>query len=458
LPQNFYFGGGSASSTMHPIVLLLTMIAFVLVVLLPRKYALAPAVCAIFLLPFGAQMTVSGQHFFVMRIIAVAALCRLLRDKFALNQRLLPGGMKTFDKIVFAWAICRGVAFIILQPELGAVISQVAFWLDTFALYTFFRHVLCDQDDISRLTKVLAFTTTVLAFIMVYEQRTGFNIYNLVLPYKIVQYTREGQIRAQASFGHAISAGTFAAVSIPLFYWAWKSRKAKGVAVMGLVTALVMVVTSQSSTPASACLAGVLVLFLWPVRRYMREMRWVIVLIILLAAIVMNAPVWYLLQRVDIVGGHGWDRAFLVDQFARHLSDWWLIGTNQNASWSRGLWDRCNQYVAEGASGGLVTLSLFIGLLSKGFSIVGRGWRAVHGTGSWLYWCLGAALLAHLVAFQGISYWDQMKAGWLMFLALFPAVERMAVLSTSANLDPALKMARHSPEPRTHSLPLFPVT
>lgn len=444
---------------MHPVVFLLTMIAFVMVLVLPRRYAIVPVVCAAFLLPIGAQLYLGGLHFFVVRVLAVAAVGRLLRDKFSLKQHWFPGGIATFDKVVFAWAICRGVAFIILQSELGAVINQVAFWLDTFALYTFFRYVLRGSEDIFRLINVMVFVTTILAFIMVYEQRTGFNIYNLVLPYKIVQYTREGQIRAQASFAHAITAGTFGATLIPLFYWAWRSRKARTIAVIGIVSALVTVIMSDSSTPVSACLAGILALFLWPIRSYMREIRWVIACMILLAAMVMKAPVWYLLQRVDFVGGHGWDRAFLVDQFARHFSDWWLLGTDQNGTWANGLWDRCNQYIAECASGGLLTFSLFIGLLSNGFSIVGRGWRVVRGTGMWLYWCLGAALFAHLVAFQGVSYFDQMRASWLMFLALFPAVERMALRSTIENLDPAHAEIPHpASAPATRSLPLFPAT
>ena len=41
----------------------------------------------------------------------------------------------------------------------------------------------------------------------------------------------------------------------------------------------------------------------------------------------MKAPVWALIQRIDIVGGSsGWHRYELIDQCIKHFSDWWLMG------------------------------------------------------------------------------------------------------------------------------------
>jgi hypothetical protein len=425
LNQNYYFGGGAAGTDMHPLVLVLTLLAFALVLFVPRRYAFAPAVCAAVLLPFGSQLYVGGLHFYVVRIMAVAGILRLILDKYGKRLRLLANGFTPFDWVFVAWAIVRGLALMLLHPELGAVVNSVAFWLDVFGIYFLFRLSIRKEGDVLRIAKVLAPVMIIVAACMLFEHRSGSNPYNLITSYQVTPYTREGKLRAQAAFGHAITAGTFGATMIPVFFWAWKSGRVRWAAIMGVTASLAAIYASLSSTPASAFLACVLGLSLWPLRMYMQQIRWSIAGMIALLALVMKAPVWYIIQRVDFVGGHGWDRAFLVDQFMQHISEWWLVGSDENAKWSiyGGTWDRCNQYVAEGLSGGLLTLVLFMVLLAMAFSIAGRGTRRARGVDRWLYWCLGSALLAHIAAFWGVSYWDQMRVPWLMLLAVFPAAQ-----------------------------------
>jgi len=152
----------------------------------------------------------------------------------------------------------------------------------------------------------------------------------------------------------------------------------------------------------------------------MRSIRWGIVVVIAALALAMKAPVWYLVARIDLVGGHGWDRAYLVDQFVRHFFDWWLVGSTSNASWGSDTWDACNQFVAEGLAGGVGTLLLFIVILKRGFAAVGECRKRVEGDGprEWLFWCLGAAFFAHIIAFIGIDYFDQTRTLWFIFLAI----------------------------------------
>lgn len=410
---------------MHPLVLVLTLLAFALVLFVPLRYVFAPAVCAAVLLPFASQLDVGGIHFYVVRIVAVAAILRMALEKYGEHVRILANGLTPFDWVFVSWALVRGLALMLLHPELGAVVSQVAFWLDVFGIYFLFRLSIREEGDILRIVRVLAPVMVIVAVCMLYEHQTGFDLYNRITSYQITEYTRDGKIRAQGAFGHAITAGTFGATLIPIFFWGWKSGKARSAAVVGLVASLAVIYASLSSTPVTACLAGVVGLCLWPLRKYLRQMRWGIAGAIALLAIVMKAPVWYVVQRVDFVGGHGWDRAFLMDQFAQHISEWWLVGSDANVKWSTsgGTWDRCNQYVAEGLSGGLLALALFIALLVMGFSILGRARKRARGVDQWLYWCLGAALLAHIAAFWGVSYWDQMRVPWLLLLAVFPAAQ-----------------------------------
>ena len=132
-------------------------------------------------------------------------------------------------------------------------------------------------------------------------------------------------------------------------------EKERTFAVVGFIGSTMMVLTSYSSTPVLAYVAGILGLFLWPLRRYMRPVRWGIVAGIAGLAIVMKAPVWYMIAHINVIGGSGgYDRAFLIDTCARHFKDWWLIGTNQNGNWGYDMWDQSDQFVAEAESGGLV--------------------------------------------------------------------------------------------------------
>jgi hypothetical protein len=194
-----------------------------------------------------------------------------------------------------------------------------------------------------------------------------------------------------------------------------------------------MVLTSASSTPVLAYLGGVLALFLWPVRAKMRPLRWAIVLVICALALVMDAPVWFIVAHIDVVGSSsGYHRAMLIDQFVRHFSDWWLLGSNNNETWGWDMWDVQNQFIAEGETGGLLAFALFIALISLAFKRIGlerirqQGDRAQQ----WLMWALGAVLFSHVVAFFGANYFDQTKFWWLAFLAMVAA-------ATAANSRPA---------------------
>src|SRR5947209_7471237 len=231
MPENFYFGGGAAGSAMHPLVLGLTVLTMILVLTLPRRYVFVPVVCMTLLMPFSSQVYAAGLHFYVVRIVAISAMCRLLFARFILRKNLLAGGVTLFDKIVFGWAICRGLALMALHPEAGAVVNQVAFWIDTLGLYLLFRYAIQKQRDVLRLITTMALIMPILAGCMIYEHRTGFDVYNLISSYTIIPYVREGQIRAQACFGTSITAGSFAATLMPLFFWAWKSERARIAAV-----------------------------------------------------------------------------------------------------------------------------------------------------------------------------------------------------------------------------------
>jgi hypothetical protein len=192
-------------------------------------------------------------------------------------------------------------------------------------------------------------------------------------------------------------------------------------------------------------------LLFWPFRERMRVVRWAIVLGLVALQLVMHAPVWYVIARVDLAGGSSsYHRAVLIDYFVRHFGDWWLLGTKSNADWGADMWDTCNQYVQEGEEGGLATLVAFLAMLVISFRWIGKARRSVRGNRSQelYYWIFGAALFSHIVGFFGISYFDQTRMAWYALLAMISATtlaqsHRPAVLRPAASLttDPVPELA-----------------
>ena len=97
-----------------------------------------------------------------------------------------------------------------------------------------------------------------------------------------------------------------------------------------------------------------------------------------LLAMVMKAPIWYLLARVsEFTGGDGWHRAYLIDVSVQHLRLWWFAGLPviETSNWfeysfSTGA-DITNNFISVGLNAGLGAIVLLILMLVRGFSNVG---------------------------------------------------------------------------------------
>jgi hypothetical protein len=417
--ENFFFGGGASSSSMTPAALAVTVVAALMLLVLSRKHAPAPILIVAFLIPFGQQILVGGAHFFAIRIVVIIGLCRLVFVKLSSSKPLFPGGLCGIDRAFCLLLVVGGTAFLIRQGATAAIVYQSGLWLDAFGMYFIFRYLLRNAEDIFRLIKIFALVAAVIGACMSYEYLTGVDVFSYLAQHQIVPWIRDGRVRAQGPFGVSITAGIFGATLLPLFFLLWKNGKAKLWACIGLVSATVVAITSMASTPITGYLAGILALCLWPIRKQMRWVCWGILLVVLGLALAMKAPVWFLLARVNIANGNAYDRAILIDATVRHFSDWWLVGTNDNANWGFDSWDACNQFVAEGLSGGLAALVLFVVVLCRCFSEIGRCRKTVKSyRDQWLFWALGAALFSHLIVFLGCDYFDQTRSLWTIFLAM----------------------------------------
>lgn len=423
MTDHYRFGGGATETMLSPIVLVAMLVAVVSILLLPRKFLVGPFLFIAFMVPSGQMLVVSGIHLYVIRIVILAGIVRLIAARFASKTSIFSGGFNTIDKLFLCWAITRSLAFMFLYGKMDAVVNQFGFLWDSLGGYFFLRFAIRNEEDISRTTKIFAVMTVILAICMVSEQKSTTNVFGFIGG-RLISEIRDGKLRSQGPFSHAILAGVFGATIMPLFLRLWLLKENRLLAIAGIIGATTMVITSASSTPFGAYMAGVLGVCLWPLRKNMRAIRWGIVLAIVGLALVMKAPVWFLLAHIDLVGGSSsYHRAQLVDQCIRRFGDWWLFGANNNQDWGWDMWDIQNEFVAEALRGGLAALILFILIISKAFGRIGIARRSFQANGrqEWLTWILGAILFAHVIAFVGADYFDQTRFWWYTTLAFVGA-------------------------------------
>jgi hypothetical protein len=402
------------------------MLVTILVILWSsRKIGLVAFLLSTFLIPAGQEIFVSGMHVFVFRIIVLAILIRAIHASASRRASLLGGGWNSIDSAFFLWVCFHVVAFVLLYSNSEALINQLGYVWDYAGGYLALRYFIQNEEDVNSSIRCFSCLAVVFAIFMVREQMTGQNLFGLLGGVRLESEVREGRIRSEAVFQHAILAGTFGATLIPLFVWLWRTSKNKLLSIGGVLAAGVMVITSACSTPVLGCTAAVLGICFWPFRKHMRLLRWGTLIMLLALHFTMKAPVWALIERIDLVqGSQSYHRYQLVEQFVRHVGDWWLLGTGTNAEWGIGMIDTSNAYVEQGTAGGLLTFILFIVLISRCFGRIGKARKAVSGqdrSKEWFYWLLGCAMFAHVTAFLGIFYFDQTRVAWFALLAMISA-------------------------------------
>jgi hypothetical protein len=452
------FGAGSVDSVLHPVVLVGIGVVVALTFLLPRKHVIIPLLLGMLLTPSGQNLNV-GVHFYVYRILVLVGWARLCISK-PKSGKFFSGGFITLDKVFLAWAAYRFLAVNLQFLQVGATMFQLAQLLDSVGGYFLFRSLIRDDSDVRRVVTVFTVVALVSAIIMLQELRTGRNMMGLLGGIRLISDTRNGRIRAQGVFQHPILAGSFGAIVFPLSLWLWKRGSAKLAAAVGATSSTIMVFACASSTPVAAWLGTFGAVCLWPFRKRLRLMRRALVVALLGLAVVMKAPIWYVLAHIDFAGGSsGWDRALLLDTFTRHIGDWLVIGTKANANWGWDMWDQCNQFVMEGENGGLVALICFVAMIVICFKKVGNARKLAQGNRrrEWLFWLLGTVMFAQVLVFMGVDYFDQSRFVWYAVLAIFPAATMVSQGSAAPEdtVEPLPSPGSSDPG-EAFSVPIYP--
>jgi|SRR5271157_419691 len=414
---------------------LFTVIMGVLLLLVPRRYAVASVAIVGCYITLGQMVNLAGLHFTVMRIVVLFGWLRLIaRGELFPRIRL-----NAIDKTLICWVIANFVAYVLSYGTWEAVVNRLGFAYNAIGMYFLFRFLIRDLDDINATIKGLAIVIVPLAILMVAEASTGRNMFSVFGGVAESSIFREDKFRAQGSFTHPIMAGTFGATLVPLFVALWfQGGRSRLIGVIGLVSATTIAAMAHSSGPLLAFLFGGIALGAWSVKAHLRALRWGLLFVLISLHIVMKAPVWYLPGKLaDIFGGDGWYRSELMDSAVTHFGEWWLLGTTQTSHWmmyasriTPNMIDLTNEYVRQGVDGGLLTMVLFVAVIVFCFRGIGRALKIVENgplPAGITVWSLGSALVAHLLSFFSVAYFDQMILFWFMLLAMISTLSGLSV-------------------------------
>ena len=127
-PANFYFGGGGGDTFATPLAVLVLVVAGILILMLPRKYAFVPFLIAGLLIPMNVALVVAGLHFGAERILILTGWIRLL----AWGERY-PSRLSLIDKAVLYGALVNSVAYVMVWKEFGAVVNRLGLAIPPWA-------------------------------------------------------------------------------------------------------------------------------------------------------------------------------------------------------------------------------------------------------------------------------------------------------------------------------------
>lgn len=411
------------TTTIHPLGLTVTLALGLLLVILPRRYAIAPMVLLACFVPSAQRLVVMGADFDLLRILVLFAWLRLtLRNEFHgfVWNRL--------DAMVVAWKISGTLIYTLAYGTQSAFINRCGWMFDGFGMYFFFRCTLREWKDFNFLIRTFVLVSISVAVAFCAERMTGRNIFSIFGGVPDVTVVREGKLRCQGAYSHAILAGCFWVGTMPWMVANFVGG-GKWLSVFGIAAGLIVVINCASSTPILAFCFMLLGMLLYFARNQLRIIRWSFLLLLVGLHLIMTKPVWHLLARVNVVGGStGWHRYRIMDATINNFSQWWLLGEKSPGSW--GVWemrDITNQYILEALRGGLLSLICFVVMIGVAFGLLGKSLQSCrYDTSKYvLVWSIGTSLFVHVCIFFSVSYFGQIILMWYLTLAMIGSLPSM---------------------------------
>jgi hypothetical protein len=403
------------------------------VVAAPRRYALLGIAVGVLYLTQNQALQVFSFNLFPTRILALAAFARVVsRREFVFPQL---GPLGTILLAMYAY----GSLILLLRSGEGLA-YHFGVAVDALLCFGSFVGLIREWEDLRWFLRAWVLMLLPFVLLLIFEQLTHKNLFATSGP---DLWLRAGKLRCYGSFRHPSLLGTLGASFLPLYVGLWFSPPDRKRAMVGIILCALIVFASNSGGPLTAMILGFCGWGLWQWRERMRTVRWAVLAGVAGLALVMKAPVWFILARVSsITGGDGWHRAKLIDFTIQDMDKWWLAGMpiKETAGWFpylifNGNADITNEYVSQAITAGLGAVALCLLLLAQAYRLLGQAMQSARQHAPEvepLLWGLGVMLTVHAVNWLGITYFDQIRVVWFLQLATIASVGAQCVRWTEA--------------------------
>ena len=442
-------------NTLHPLGLAALLVACLFIGFARARAIPLVLIALAVYIPSAQRVVLGGADFAFLRIGILLALVRLAASGGLLNFRL-----GAVDALVAFGTLAKLALMPVVTGQVGTLIQQVGSSLDTLGMYLVARACIRSIDDVRALAAQSLVVCLPVAIIFSIEAATGRNMLSVFGGIPLMTDIREGKLRCQGAFAHAILAGCFFVALLPLWLASWRARpRGRLIAPVGLALTAVIVVACASSTPVAAMLFVAGAFASYPFWMHLRLVWMTALVAATVLHFVMEHGIWHLIARIDLVGGStGYHRYHLIDQAINHIGEWWLVGTLSTRHWGWGLQDVTNQYILEGVRGGIwATIALFLTMVLS-LRAVGFWLRRLpRGSSEHLFvFGIGASVFAQMAIFLAVSYFGQTTMIWYLTVAMGGFLcESMTVEQARAHAAPVAVEPKR-PAPRTTALAATP--
>lgn len=423
---------------MNALGAVILVVLLYVVVALPRRGALLGMVLGVLYLTQSQSFNVFGVNMYALRFLEIAAFFRVLhRHEFSFFE------MNRVDRALL-WIYTFAAAVYVVRSD-GGSIADVAKTVDVCLTYFAFRGLMRDFQDLRWFLGAFVLALIPYVAFLAFEFFAHKNVFALLGAAPETDWLRDERVRCFGSFRHPSLLGSVGAAFLPLYIALFWDTSWRGKAILGILLCTAIVGFSNSGGPLSAWAFGILGWGFWILRERMRMIRWGFGACFAILALVMKAPVYYILTRVSsVTGGDGWHRSYLFDVALKNFEKWGFAGmpVAETGSWfpyhlPSGDGDITNQFLRLGIQAGIGAIVLFTILLFRSFQILGQAAAALRSQGQSLYsehllWGLGVALAVHIVNWLGITYFDQFSALWMLQLATISSLSTYALSQAQA--------------------------
>lgn len=416
-----------------------------------RDRAMVPLIALLCIIPYSHRISLATLDFPITRIMLLALFVRALARAERPTVPFMPA-----EKLVIAFIVVFGG---ISSISGGAWVAEAGKMM-TLLLLAYSVRIYLNRAQLYAAITAVGLISLPTAALFWYEHTTAENLYHVLGGVSDRATIRFGEVRARGPFFHPIYAGVYWVTFCSFFIWRAliaPTALRKAYWALCIAASLVIAMSTSSSTPIMGFAA---IAMCWGAY-FVRQLRgWFIpatVGLLIALDLVMKAPVWHLIARVGSVeGSTSYFRFKIIDAFFQNIGEWFFLGTRSTGHWFWGAQDIVNQFVYYGVRGGILSLVLFILVVSRPIRILSQSFDAfdhARDPERFLVWCFLASISSTLIMFIGVSYFDQIAIQ--LYLIIFGGLAyartiQLQLMSRPATDQPAVKPPVGHPQGVAH--------